>query len=474
MSSITAAAATPTAIAADEIVITEELQTRPARPRDPAREIEAVTLLGRCMLRQPEHLQQCFVDLALELCPAAGSAGISMLEPGNTDDDRSGNSNDETVFRWTALAGALAPHLGGLTPRHFSPCGLCLDRKSTILVSHPARLFTYLSVAAIAEGLIVPLNDADNETVGTIWIVSHDTTCPFDATDAVVMEQLAGFFAVAMRMASDASLTAQRVAKEKAKRKAAEAALRQSMKMEALGQLTGGVAHDFNNLLSVISATFELLESRIGDNAALRAVVNRGANATQRAAHLTHRLLAFARREPLAARTVDLRERLPEIVELLRPTIGTGITVAIDFAADLWPVRTDENELEMAVVNIAVNARDAMPPGGGIISIKAQNATLSEEAVIGADEVLSGEFVALAIGDTGVGMPPDVMSRVFEPFFTTKDVGKGTGLGLSMVYSFARETGGGVTVSSGLGKGTTITLYLPRAAATSDRLRSSP
>jgi PAS domain S-box-containing protein len=235
--------------------------------------------------------------------------------------------------------------------------------------------------------------------------------------------------------------------------------LAQAQKMEAIGQLTGGVAHDFNNLLMVVSGQTQLLRKRLeADERGLRAL-DAIEVAARRGQDLTRHLLSFARRQRLTPAATDLPARRKAIRELLSATLGSQISLTLDLPEDLWPIYVDASELELALLNMAVNARDAMP-GGGVFEISARNATCVSEA----DE-LAGDFVILTVVDTGEGMAPDIQARVFEPFFTTKDVDKGTGLGLSQVYGFAQQSGGRVTLRSTLGQGTEITLYLPRSTA---------
>jgi PAS domain S-box-containing protein len=239
----------------------------------------------------------------------------------------------------------------------------------------------------------------------------------------------------------------------------AQAQLAQSQKLEALGQLTGGVAHDFNNLLMIVSGHAQLLKTRIADNPkALQSVAAIEA-ATQRGEALTRQLLSFARRQRLEPTAIDLSERLAAFRQLLANAVRKDVKLVIDAPSQVWPVRADANELELALVNLAVNGRDAMPEGG-TLTIGARNTSLAAGEV---RDVPQGDFVAVSVTDTGVGIPADILSKVFEPFFTTKAVDKGTGLGLSQVYGFAHQSGGGVTISSELGKGACITLYLPRA-----------
>ena len=213
--------------------------------------------------------------------------------------------------------------------------------------------------------------------------------------------------------------------------------------MEALGQLTGGIAHDFNNLLMIVSGYAQILQSRLSEAKDLQAVEAIRA-AADRGEKLTRQLLAFSRRQQLMPVVVDLRQRIDAVRDMLVPSLRGNIELICDIEDKIWPVEVDLGELELALVNIAVNARDAMPDGG-IITLSARNVVLKPGSAAGA---LEGEFVALALIDTGTGMPPDVLQRVFEPFYTTKPVGKGTGLGLSQVHGFANQSGGAVTVSS--------------------------
>jgi PAS domain S-box-containing protein len=233
----------------------------------------------------------------------------------------------------------------------------------------------------------------------------------------------------------------------------------QSQKMEAIGHLTGGVAHDFNNLLMIVKGQAQLMRLRATEAKDIRSL-DAIEQAAQTGANLTRQLLTFARRQRLENVTIDLTERLGAIRDLLESSVGGAVKLETPMPEDIWNVETDPSELELALVNIAVNARDAMP-GGGTLSVRAQNLTLNGEGAV----PLNGEFVALSLSDTGMGIPPEVLAKVFEPFFTTKEVGKGTGLGLSQVYGFARQSGGDVHISSRPGEGTTVTLYLPRSLA---------
>jgi PAS domain S-box-containing protein len=244
--------------------------------------------------------------------------------------------------------------------------------------------------------------------------------------------------------------------------KAVESALRQSQKMEAVGQLTGGLAHDFNNLLTGITGSLELLQVRLAQGRVTD--IDRYANAAQgaarRAASLTHRLLAFSRQQTLDPKPTNVNRLVLGMEELIRRTVGPEITVEVAQAAGLWATLLDPNQLENALLNLCINARDAMPEGGRL-TIETANMWLDERAAR-ERELPPGQYVSLCVTDTGTGMPPDVASRAIDPFFTTKPLGQGTGLGLSMVYGFVRQSGGQLRIYSEVGQGTTMCLYLPR------------
>jgi signal transduction histidine kinase len=239
--------------------------------------------------------------------------------------------------------------------------------------------------------------------------------------------------------------------------------LHHSQKMEALGQLTGGIAHDFNNLLQGITGAVEVMRRRIaaGEPQGVDRYADAAINAAARAAGLVQRLLAFARRQSLDPRAVNVNALVRSMEDLLRRTLGENIVLAIAADAQAWTARCDENQLESAILNLAINARDAMPRGGRL-RIATGNVTLGEQQLPDAEAMQAGDYVFVAVADTGEGMDPQVLARAFEPFFTTKPVGQGTGLGLSQIYGFARQSGGGVRLESTPGSGTTATLYLPR------------
>jgi PAS domain S-box-containing protein len=245
-------------------------------------------------------------------------------------------------------------------------------------------------------------------------------------------------------------------------RREIEQQLRQSQKMEVVGQLTGGMAHDFNNLLTVILGNLEVAQEKLPPASEMSEPIESAMKGALRGAELTKRLLAFARKQPLQARTVDLNELLDGTAAMLRRMLGPGITVSVAAAKNLWPAVVDPSQVEDAILNLAVNARDAMPEGGQLL-IETGNATLDADYAALNPGVAEGDYVLLAVGDTGTGMAPDVAERAFEPFFTTKKKNKGTGLGLSMIYGFVKQSGGHIKIYSEPGHGTTVRIYLPRS-----------
>jgi signal transduction histidine kinase len=255
--------------------------------------------------------------------------------------------------------------------------------------------------------------------------------------------------------------TNERLLTEIAERERTEAALRQAQKMEAIGQLTGGIAHDFNNLLTAITGNLDLLQRRLetGSTDVKRFADGAMAGAI-RAAGLTQRLLAFARRQPLNPAVVDVNQLVSGLEDIISRTVGEHIRVRTCLSDALWRTWCDTSQLETALINLVVNARDAMRDGGGI-TIKTSNAEL-DQVYADHDGVASGQYVCVAVSDTGAGMSPEVMARAFDPFFTTKPTGQGTGLGLSMIYGFAKQSAGHVTLYSEPDQGTTVRIYLPR------------
>lgn len=330
--------------------------------------------------------------------------------------------------------------------------------------------------------LAVPVRSRSGQVLGGLFF-GHPEPCRFDSRAPDLISGLAGQAAVAIdnvelfrdaqrelgrRRAAEAELQAlntdleARIAREVAERSKAEDALRQAQKMEAVGQLTGGVAHDFNNLLTVIIGGLDTIRrSKPGDEIRVKRAVDMAMQGAERAASLTSRLLAFSRRQPLKPQPVELNLVVRNMTELLHRTLGEDVELEGVLAPRLWTVEVDPNQLESALLNLALNARDAMPEGGKL-TIETSNTALDESYRAVDTEVVPGQYVVVSVSDTGAGMDDATLGRVFEPFFTTKEVGKGTGLGLSMVYGFVKQSGGHVTVYSEVDHGTTVKLYFPR------------
>lgn len=300
----------------------------------------------------------------------------------------------------------------------------------------------------------------DRETVIADWLLNTSRHLIFGIPATIALFLLSYF---ALRRTRNAVFALGRLKQEVARRERTELALRQSQKMEAIGRLTGGIAHDFNNLLTAILGNVDLALRRAPkDDERLKRTLNSARLASQRAATLIQRLLAYSRQHPLEEKAVDLNRLVQGMSELLRRSIGESITVETVLGGGLWQTAIDPNQLENAILNLAINARDAMPDGGRL-TIETANTYLDESyAAAQAGEVEPGQYVMLALTDSGTGMTKEVMERAFEPFFTTKPTGVGTGLGLSMVYGFIKQSGGHVKIYSEVGEGTTIKIYLPR------------
>ena len=268
-------------------------------------------------------------------------------------------------------------------------------------------------------------------------------------------------------------VTNQELVEQIARRELVESQLRQSQKMEAIGQLTGGIAHDFNNMLGVIMGAHDLISRRIkkGDFGIQR-FLDAAISAAERAATLTQRLLAFARQQPLEPQPIDANKMIVNMSDLLKSTLGENIQIETVPAAGLWTVNADAQQLESAILNIAINARDAMPEGGKL-TIETANSYLDEAYCRQNPEIAPGEFVLVAVTDTGTGIPADVIARVFDPFFTTKPTGKGTGLGLSQVYGFVKQSKGHIKIYSEPNAGTTVKIYLPRIVGDANEIRTA-
>jgi PAS domain S-box-containing protein len=384
----------------------------------------------------------------------------------------------ETTVMQTAYHDGLPPLQGEYSLEKFGAAHKARQRTGVTMVIHdctaPHENREYWAALGIGAVVSVPLVRAGR--VRASLFVNHRTPRTWRSDETGLVGDVAALIWDAMERARaeaelrelNATLEA-RVEQRTAELQRAEEALRQSQKMEAVGQLTGGIAHDFNNLLTGITGALELLARRVaaGRFAEVPRFVEIAATSANRAAALTQRLLAFARRQPLDPRPVDANALVAGMADLLSRTLGPGIPLDLDLAPGLWGTLCDPNQLENALLNLAINARDAMP-GGGRLLIRTSNVApgdaeldMEVKAWLQGAAPLSGG-IAVDVTDTGTGMAPDVLERVFEPFFTTKPLGQGTGLGLSMLYGFIRQSGGQVRVLSAPGQGTTFRLLLPR------------
>lgn len=353
-------------------------------------------------------------------------------------------------------------------------------------VRTPTRLNRTTFGANMATGL-APITSA-GKRIGTVLVVRQ--TEPFSrrlnryalltvlAVMAATIVLIFGLSQAALRRANaELRKSNDELIEQMAQREKAESDLRQVQKMESIGQLTGGIAHDFNNMLAIVIGSLDIAERRFASNPdRARAAIGHALEGANRAASLTKRLLAFARRSPLQPQPLDANQLVANMSELLRRTLGEGIAIETVLAGGLWRTHADPGQLENAVLNLCVNARDAME-GNGRLTIETLNTHLDDAYVAQHQGVAAGQYVAIAISDNGPGMPSDVIERAFEPFFTTKGVGKGTGLGLAQVYGFVRQSGGHVKIYSEPGQGTSVKVYLPRyygAAVAGEEAATAP
>jgi signal transduction histidine kinase/ActR/RegA family two-component response regulator len=404
--------------------------------------------------RRVEQLQQLYAQRGAELALAARAAAAKQGQGG-------------TSYYYAAGLSATGPAVAGKLDEIADSERQSLRKRiqqSQIFSARADRLTDFLSWLGIIVGLgaiflgLVAIQ-ALRENVAARRLAESQ------AERAEVLEQAVAERTRELRTANEA------LRAEAVERQIAEAQLRQVQKMEAVGQLTGGIAHDFNNMLAVVVGGIDLARRRL--NGPKREVMTHLTNAMEgatRAAALTRRLLSFARSEPLLPERVDSNNLVAGMSDLLDRTLGERIRVDVDVDADTWPTYVDPHQLENAIVNLAVNARDAMD-GTGIMRIATSNVTLEANEV---GDIRAGEYVRISVSDTGCGMSEEVLERAFEPFFTTKPVGKGTGLGLSQIFGFAHQSGGEVGIESELGRGTTVSIYLPRTSFGAATVRLHP
>lgn len=334
------------------------------------------------------------------------------------------------------------------------PAGGSYAGVSTFERGAPVREFAYRQITGYPVYVTAGRSRA-SIVDGWLWQMASHLTFGIPATIGLFIITL-----IALRRTQREQNALEQAHQEMARRETAEEALRQAQKLEALGQLTAGVAHDFNNLLMVILGNLEFITRAHADQPTTMRRLDYMRSAAERGARLTSQLLAFSRRQRLIPQPLDLNEALPTMVEILRSTLGRTVEIDTDLHEMLWPALVDRTQLELALLNLGINARDAMD-GVGKLTIAARNVTQGEPAR--AEDPPAGEYVAVSVGDNGPGMTPAVLAHAFEPFFTTKAPGQGSGLGLSQVHGFAHQSGGGVRIESAPGQGTCVQLFLPRA-----------
>jgi len=370
-------------------------------------------------------------------------------------------------WSWLAAGGSLLAGicwgLGGMLLFPISPVigqifltlvigGMCAGAV-VLSASHLPSLLAFLLTASVPMAVMFLCQGTSTATaLGSMVLV-------FAGALSLAGLHLNRFFGETMRLRFELGAANRRLKAEISEREATEAALRQAQKLEAIGQLTGGISHDFNNLLTVVIGNLTLAIGRTGDNPAALPLLQAALQAAERGGALIQRLLAFARKQQLDARSVDLNRLVVGIEDLLRRTLGARVGLAINAEADLAPARVDANQLELAILNLTINARDAMPEGG-VLHISLRNRRANHGAP---PELSPGEYIVVSISDTGTGMDEVTLARAFEPFFTTKEIGSGSGLGLPMVQGFAAQSGGAVRIQSKVGEGTTVEIWLPRA-----------
>jgi signal transduction histidine kinase/CheY-like chemotaxis protein len=477
------------------LALNETLEARVAEIRDEARTLEILNRTGAAVAGELdlERLLQIVTDAGVELTGAQfGAFFYNIVDEGGEAYSLftvSGVPRDAFAkFPMPRNTPIFAPTFRGEGPVRSDD--ILADPRYGQNLPHHGMPIGHLPVRSY---LAIPVVSRSGEVIG--WLLfGHPEPGMFSERAERIVVGIAGQAATAvdnarLYEASQRELTArrlaerelqrvnetleQRVAEEVSRRQEVEAALRQSQKMDAIGQLTGGIAHDFNNLLTVISGNIEILQRRLSVDDDSQRMVTAALRGTTRAALLTERLLAFSRRQPLAPRSAALNKLVAGMSELLKRIIGEAITIETVLAGGLWQTFADINQLENALINLAVNARDAMPDGGRL-TIETANCYLDDSYVAMHGDVRVGQYVGVFVTDTGIGMSHDVVAKAFEPFFTTKGVGHGTGLGLSQVYGFLKQSGGHVKIYSEIGQGTTIKLYFPRHRAKDEVIDQPP
>jgi len=348
---------------------------------------------------------------------------------------------------------------------HDAPVGVAITRADGAVVEANAAFAKFFAVdgRAASFGALVAQSDRE-DALALIARAAEGAASiePVDIKPAAAGERSAQLYASPLAKGAEGEARAILYLVDTSEQKALETQFAQSQKMQAVGQLAGGVAHDFNNLLTVIIGNCDLLLMRHPASDPSFAEINEVHQNAVRAAGLVRQLLAFSRKQTLQPKTLALSDTISELAMLLRRLLGEKVSLKLEHGKDLWPVRADEGQIANALINLAVNARDAMPPEGGTVAIRTSNLAVEADRPIGGALMPKGDYVLIAVADTGIGIAKEHLGKIFEPFFTTKGVGQGTGLGLSTVYGIVKQTGGFITVESAVGKGTVFHIFLPR------------
>ena len=437
-----------------DVVTSAELARRSLRAPDYQAESEALNVLAQTMAHCPENVLQKLVEVARQLCHA-DSAGISLLE----------THNGEQVFRWEALAGVLKDHVNGTMPRNASPCGTTIERDATQLMYLPERFFPALKIEPpVVEALLVPFH-LENQPIGTVWVVTHTDDRKFDREDERIVKTLANFAAAGWqlwkrRRTAEAVTTSTKhdLLNSIEREKKLEQQLQHAHRMESMGTLAGGIAHDFNNLLNVIQSYATLIEN---DPTSLAQYLEVIKETVKEGTALTQQLLTVARKTKVQFETTSVNRLITTTAKWLESTFPKTITIKVELDPSVPHIQADASQLNQVLLNVCLNARDAMANGGNLrisATIVAGNELRSDFS-----ESEDVNYVCIAIADTGPGMDENVRQHIFEPFFTTKEEGKGTGLGLSIVYGIVKSHHGFIDVDTEPGHGCTFYIYLPVA-----------
>jgi signal transduction histidine kinase len=437
-----------------DVITNSELARRASREPDYQAENEAMTTLAETLAHCPQNLLQKLVEVAQELC-RADSAGISLLE----------EHGGEDVFRWEALAGVLREHVDGTMPRNASPCGITIDRDATQLMYLPERFFPALKIEPpIVEALLVPFH-AENQPVGTVWVVTHSDNRKFDQEDERIVKTLANFAAAGWQLWK-ARRTAEALANSTRHDLAdsidRENKLQQQLQhSRSIGMPAVAIAHDFNNLLHVIQSYVTIMEFNLGNPKALAQDLETIKQTVKDGTALTQQLLTGARKNKTQFNLVSINQLLMTIPKWLESTPPKTITINLSLDPTDPQIEADASQLNQVLLNLCVNARDAMGDTGvlQLSTTRVAGTGLRKQYPRAEDR----DYVCIAVKDTGNGMDENVRQHIFEPFFTTKQEGKGTGLGLSIVYGTIMSHHGFIDVDTQPGHGSTFHIYLPIA-----------